>query len=572
MPGGDEISRAEWRRVALFAVAVMLVTAIPYIIGALAAGAGWTFGGFVFGADDGYSYLAKMRLGARGDWLFTLRYTHEPHGGALLLLHYLLLGKLAALFVSPHSASLPAALIIAFHAARIACGFALILVTYRFIAVFLRGPATRMLALVLIALGGGLGWPLALAGRGDWLGSLPVDFYVPEGYSFLILFGLPHLALARAALLGGLLLLLRASAPPSPTLPPQGGKGESLQEHSPRLREGRGWGMGGAAGPRWALGAGLCWVVVGLCVPFYLAVIYAVLGAWGLAAWGRTRRFPWALFWPATVAALVTLPPLASSAAAFLGSDVLGTWSAQNRLPSPHPLHYVLGYVALAIPAALGWRWAWRRGGLPHLLLTAWVIAAPVLAYLPVNVQRRLLEGAIVPLGILAAAGLRLAFPRKRAYRRARAALLALTLPAAVLLWLGATFTVLTPERPLFQPDAELRAMDALNRVAPRDAVVLSLKETGNVLPAWTDLKAYVGHGPETVDAERKEAIAQQFFAGALDVAAQRDLLAVVDYVFVGQLEMAGAGDALPAWADALPLALPPEQTAPVRIYEVPHE
>lgn len=226
MPGGDEISRAEWRRVALFAVAVMLVTAIPYIIGALAAGAGWTFGGFAFGADDGYSYLAKMRLGARGDWLFTLRYTHEPHGGALLFLPYLLLGKLAALFVSPPSASLPAALIIAFHAARIACGFALILVTYRFIAVFLRGPATRMLALVLIALGGGLGWPLALAGRGDWLGSLPVDFYVPEGYSFLILFGLPHLALARAALLGGLLLLLRASAPPSPTLPPLWGKGE----------------------------------------------------------------------------------------------------------------------------------------------------------------------------------------------------------------------------------------------------------------------------------------------------------------------------------------------------------
>jgi len=328
----------------------------------------------------------------------------------------------------------------------------------------------------------------------------------------------------------------------------------------------------GATGLRWALGAGLCWTVMGLCVPFYLAVIYAVLGAWGLAAWGRTRHFPWALFWRAGSAALVTLPLLIVSGAAFLSSNVLSTWSAQNRLPSPHPLHYVFGYAVLAVPAAIGLRWAWRRGSPSHLLLAAWVIAAPVLVYLPVNVQRRLLEGAIVPLAILAAAGLRLAFRRGRTYRRARAALLALTLPTTILLWLGATFTVLSPDRPLFQPSAELRAMDALNRVAPRDAVVLSLKETGNVLPAWTDLKAYVGHGPETVNAEQKEKIARQFFAGTLDAATARDLLAVVDYVFAGPLEAAEAGCALPAWLDALPLALPLEQTAPVRIYEVPHE
>jgi len=185
---------------------------------------------------------------------------------------------------------------------------------------------------------------------------------------------------------------------------------------------------------------------------------------------------------------------------------------------------------------------------------------------------RKQLGGGMRQVGILAAAGLRLAFPRRRAYRRARAALLALTLPTAALLWLGATFTVLSPDRPLFQPSAELRAMDALNRVAPRDAVALSLKETGNVLPAWTDLKAYVGHGPETVDAEQKEEIARRFFAGTLDAAAADEVLAVVDYIFVGALEAAEAGDALPAPLDALPLALPPEETAPVRIYEVPHE
>ncbi len=99
---------------------------------------------------------------------------------------------------------------ITFHAARIVCGFVLILVSYRFAAVFLRASGSRMLALVLITLGGGLGWLLSLLGSGKWLGSLPVDFYVPEGYSFLILFGLPHLALSRALMLIGFLLLFRA--------------------------------------------------------------------------------------------------------------------------------------------------------------------------------------------------------------------------------------------------------------------------------------------------------------------------------------------------------------------------
>ncbi len=99
-----------------------------------------------------------------------------------------------------------------FHAARLVFGFALILVSYRFVAVFLRRPAARWLALLLITLGGGLGWLLVIAGHDHLMGSLPVDFFVPEDYSFLILFGLPHLALARAVMLGGLLLIFARCA------------------------------------------------------------------------------------------------------------------------------------------------------------------------------------------------------------------------------------------------------------------------------------------------------------------------------------------------------------------------
>ena len=533
------VSRAEWRRVLWFAVAVMLLTTLPYVIGALAGGDDWHFGGFLFGADDGYSYLAKMRLGARGDWLFTIRYTHEQHDPALLFLPYILLGKLAGLFAG--SANLPGALATAFHLARIVFGTTLLLASYRFVACFVRAPATRMLALVLIALGGGFGWLLAILGLDDVLGSLPLDFYVPESYSFLILFGLPHLALARTAMLLGLMLVFRGLDDPGRV--------------------------------RWSIWAGLCWLVMGLCVPFYLAVLYLLLGCWGLAAWARDRRFPWALFWQASRAALITVPVFAYTSYVFLADDVLGDWSGQNQLPAPHPLHYVLGYVILALPAIAGWRWAWKRAASrpAHLLLAIWVLVVPFVVYLPVNVQRRLAEGVIVPVGILAAAGLSLAFPHKRAWRRARRVLLALALPTALLLWLGGTFSVLSQDRPLFRPTAEIDAMRALDAAAPRDAVVLSSKETGNVLPVFADVIAYVGHGPETIHADDKETRAEQFFAGELDPAARAALLAEVDYVFYGELEIPEDGARSLDWAAGLRLLDGFAPDDEYLAFEVPH-
>ena len=541
------ISRREWARVIVFAAAVMLLTALPYVLGWLSQGPDWRFGGFLFGSDDGYSYLAKMRLGLRGDWLFTLRYTAEPHGGALLFLPYIALGKLTRLIVSPRSPDAMLALELVFHAARLVSGFALILVSYRFAAVFLRRPAARWLALVLITLGGGLGWLLVLAGHDHLLNSLPVDFFVPEDTSFLILFGLPHLALARACLLGGLLLIFRALVAPESS---------------------RAW-------LRYSIPAGLCWLVMGLCVPFYIAVVYLILGIWGLAAWARRRAFPWTLFWRTASAALIALPLLGYTGIVFLTNDVMGRWSAQNQLASPHPLHYVFGFAGLAIPAALALRWAWRRAarsdGLPTLLIAAWVVVMPVVVYLPVNVQRRLAEGVIVPLSILAVIGLSLWARHARRWRRGRAVLLAFALPTSLLFALGATLQAVRPDRPLFHPVAELRAMDTLNAIAPRDAVVLALQETSVVMPARTDLKTTIGHGPETLDWERKEPQVDAFFAGTLDDDARAALLAHVDYVFFGPLEQARARTPDPAWAaDLIPLPdFPPG--GPVIVYEVPH-
>src|SRR4030042_5724369 len=89
------VTRSEWRWVLIFAAAASVLPALPYLAAYSAQGEEWRFSGFLFGVEDGISYIADMRQGADGAWLFRIPYTTEPHSGALLSLPFLLLGKLA---------------------------------------------------------------------------------------------------------------------------------------------------------------------------------------------------------------------------------------------------------------------------------------------------------------------------------------------------------------------------------------------------------------------------------------------------------------------------------------------
>jgi hypothetical protein len=81
---------------------------------------------------------------------------------------------------------------------------------YAFVARFTVDVMVRRVAWLLVAIGSGLGWLLILLGASKWLGDLPLDFWVPEAYAFLVLFNLPHLALTETLLLWAILWTLQA--------------------------------------------------------------------------------------------------------------------------------------------------------------------------------------------------------------------------------------------------------------------------------------------------------------------------------------------------------------------------
>ncbi|MBL8156115.1 MAG: hypothetical protein JNM70_18190, partial [Anaerolineae bacterium] len=165
-------------------------------------------------------------------------------------------------------------------------------------------------------------------------------------------------------------------------------------------------------------------------------------------------------------------------------------------------------------------------------------------------VQRRLAEAVIVPLAILAAAGMQIL---RRRWGRWPARLVTTGLCLSSLLFgLGVLLGALNVERPLFHPVGEIAMLDWLNQNVPADSVVLASFDTGNILPVYTALRPYVGHGPETLGAVEKEAVTERFYAGQMDAEARRALYDSLNiaYIIYGpqERELAGDSAAPPDW------------------------
>jgi hypothetical protein len=525
----------EWRWVLLASLAVILFASLPTIYAWSLADADHAFTGFVYNTEDGNSYIAKMRLGARGEWLFRLPFTTEPHSKAWLYSFHILLGKLAA--------GLGLSLQLTYHLARAILGLGLLVTIYAFVARFVPDMPTRRLAWVLTAIGSGLGWLLTALGATHWLGDLPLDFWVPEAYVFLVVYSLPHLALAEMALLWAFLWLLDAFA---------------------------------AGNARYALLSGLSTLVMTIIVPFYPAVVGSVIGIYLAVLAVRQRRAPWREIGLAALALSFSVPVVIYNLWLTSSEPVYRAWARQLRMLSPNPLHYLLGYAPLLVPAIWGLKALATQkrpvedgpAALPTWLLPiAWLVAAPVLAYLPFTAQRRLIVLAQVPLSMLAAMGLRGWFGDRRwAYT---GYVIASSL-SVLLLTFGSLGPIGQKEIPVYRPATEEAALAWLAAHATPGEAVLASFEAGNVIPARTDLIVFAGHGPETLHSIEKQNMIRRFFAPQTDDAWRRSLLVEfnVDYVFLGPLERA-LGDWNPA---AAPYLVPVYNEGGITIFRVARE
>jgi hypothetical protein len=177
------------------------------------------------------------------------------------------------------------------------------------------------------------------------------------------------------------------------------------------------------------------------------------------------------------------------------------------------------------------------------------VAVSLVLAYVPTNFQRRLINGAHVPMCALAAAGIhgwlmplwerwRPVPGDKLAYREnlTRAVVVAFSAISSIYVWLSILISVIAYSPGLFIPADTVLGIRWVESNTPADAAVLSAYTTGTVIPAHTARRVFWGHALETPFLDQKRVEAMQFFSDAASDAYRKAFLERygLTYVFYG--------------------------------------
>ena len=498
-----QITRSEWRWVMVAALLILAVSAALNIYGDFVARPGYHFAGLVYAWEDGQTYLAKIREGLQGEWLYTLAYTASPGPAFILYPNYLFLGHIGAWLVLEPD--------VLFNFARLFDGAILLLTLYGFIARFFPAVSERRVAFVLATTGGGFGWLTVVAGH-----PTP-DVVQPEMFPFLSILANIHFPLAMAAMLWLLDLLVA-------------GAGDSFWQDWLRIA--------------------LASIILATTAPFGLITISAVFAFWiGGQLWLK-RRFPWQPFTQLLGIVVTAAPFLVLYKLTLSANPSFAAWDSQNLTLSPPPWDYLLAIGIVLIPSLVALGTSLRRGPrdlLDHadeFLLAAWILVTIVLIYLPfLSQQRRFSIALFVPVAILAVRGMR-AVPSLR-HRGVRFALL-LTSSLTNVMLLMVTFLALKSHEPsLFFTQNEWNAILYLRAAGIPHSLVLTSPEMGLFIPAWTGQRVIYGHPVESLDAQKHKDEVTRFFNGTLDDTST--FLKPVDYVFVGPRERVLGTPQLPA-------------------------
>lgn len=520
---GPQITRSEWRWAIGWSIVILLLSCLPYLIAAQMAPAGWQFAGFLVNPYDGHSYLAKMRQGFEGNWLFHLTYTAEPHDGVFIFTFYLALGHLAALIGLP--------LIWLFHLVRLAGGFFLLVVAFRFVGFVTPQLNERRLAFVFILTASGFGW------LGIILGAFPIDLWVPEAFVPYSLYTNPHFPLGQALMLIIFQLVVwpkPAKNQTQPTNQPPFGRNQS----SPPL-------------PHWPalILPSLTALALALILPFGLLTVWVVLLVFLAWLYLTRRRLPWPQIWPTLGVVLAPAPIIAYDTWISISQPIIAGWSAQNVTPAPALLDMMLGYGLVGL-LAIGGAWLVVRtpskpdANLGEWLVLWWAITGIVLVYLPLDLQRRLINGLHLPLCILAGLGLRRWLDRSslkiEQRRLISTSVIAVGAFGTLIVWSFPLLGFLSPpDRSattalFFLRQEEIVVLKWLHENGSAEDIVLASPRLGLFAPGQTGARSYYGHPFETIDAEQKRANVEAFYRGELE-----QLPAGVDWVIYGPSEQA---------------------------------
>lgn len=468
----------------------------PYVIAALAGRDHFVFGGFLLNPVDGNSYLAKMMLGAQGEWEFRLPYTSSAEPSAYLFLFYIFLGHISRiLHVQP---------IIIFHTTRVLGAiFLLFSLKLFYTQIFRKNNKQAELAFILSALGSGLGWCAAI------FGGFTTDMWVAEAYPFLSMYINPHFPIGL-----GLVLLFFSKLMDSSTI---------------NIKD---W---------WMVFVGLATSII---MPFQMVIVGIVGGIFSVVEWVKFHNkqlLKLILFFS------LGGPYLLYQYWASKVDPYLSAWDRQNITPSPAIWDFAVSFLPLIIFSIAGTVSYFKihTNDDRRLFLIIWLIVGIALTYAPFSLQRRLMTGYFIPVVGLAVA----AIYQIRLVKLRKSVIIFMIVLVPLTNGLIVSTGVLGAKsnaRALYLSKDEVMALDWIGAQTQPTDIVLSSPEMGLFIPAYTGRRVVYGHPFETMNAYQVENAVLNFFHDPND---RENILWLsekgIDYVFMGERELniGGAGD-----------------------------
>lgn len=499
------VRQRDYLTLALVAMALILVTSIPFVFAKLLPTGDRQFMGIVSDVPDTAQYFAWQRAHQQSllvsNWM-----TPEPNAPAFFNALWLLLG-----WLSLHTGL---GFDLTFQILRVVAGAAFVASLFWLYGLLADGRRERWQATLLVLLGGGIGWVWLIE---KWASKhtdllFPLDVQVAEPNTFLSMLGFPHFVLAGALVLTIFGLFFAGV-------------------------EGRSW---------WPFGvAAVLALLLGVQHAYDLLTVYLVLGAFVLLRWWVHGRFP-----VRDVVGLVAIGLVSSPPAAYftlltsrdpMWRQVLAQF-ANADVYTPNPLHLVvllgpqLVLAWLALPRLL------RRRNLADLFLVAWLVVGFGLLYIPTDFQIHMLNPYQVPLALLAVRAVS-ALAARASWQWLRTAapivLLFVAIPVNLYLLSWRVLDLARQDAPYFLHRDEVAAIEWLNN-QPDNTVVLSDETLGQYVPALAGKRTVLAHWAQTVDYYGKRDAVARFFDTATPATERTALLDRFDvaYVLVGENEL----------------------------------
>jgi len=463
----------EYKWLVVFTIGVIFITSLPYWLGFALQNDSYKFSGFLIGVEDGNSYLAKMMLGASGDWLFTTPYTAYPQVKFLAFLPYILNGKLAG------QSELRLQLIILFQLFRLFGIIFLTRETFLFASTFVKEKSTAILITILTMVGGGLGWlciifPQVIGNR------LPLEFYSPETFGFLSVFALPHLLFGRGFLYQSLRKILTI-------------KEQKFEWNKDYIFSGLSLFISGLFQP---LNIFIGWFVI-LVYYAYQAFAYKEIIS-------NIKRY---IFW-----IIPSAPLFFYNFFSFLFDPYLSTWEQQNRIISPPVIDYLFAYGAGLIFIFLVYKSNLAKLIHNKLFINIWILLVPILVYFPINLQRRLVEGVWICISIYIGT-----FIVHQKNKILKGLTLSIFFLSSLIFTMGSIQSVQNLSFPIYYSQTLLDASNFLQEDVIKGDVILAPHQESNFLPTFLPVKVLIGHGPESKNLSEISNYIELFYKAALD-------------------------------------------------------